>query len=431
MASANYKSDKDLREALTRFFDAAATDVVTDYAALTVGIGDAGFRLRDGVMFIEKPATTEARKAVVKRCNKLLGPVDSHEQDIDDLLWGLAAARAQGTGAASIEEVVKSVITKIEEDLSRDFVFIDNNYVVVLESPVSSMDIGPVSVMTNENIATYVGEKQPGAKWKITEGQPSYTVNADGALEVSLSHNTWRVSLKAADKNVKEQAAWLIDVALSYLRLSHEEAGPFFPRIGDVEAHPLMPDRGGETSVTIVGTKVSVGGHQIPSHYRVGEHLRNKTVTLEFKRFAAEIFDAKKSSVAERFGQGLGWMTRGRRAKDRAERLLFFFTAIEALLSSDDKTAPVTQTIARHASVILADNPEHRENIANQIKGLYAARSALVHAGKRNVSSSDANTVQYLTEALYSRVMSCVDLKSDFQKLNEALAKASYGSVWP
>jgi hypothetical protein len=35
--------------------------------------------------------------------------------------------------------------------------------------------------------------------------------------------------------------------------------------------------------------------------------------------------------LAERVGQGLGWLTRGRQAEDRAERLLYFFTAIEAL----------------------------------------------------------------------------------------------------
>ena len=53
-------------------------------------------------------------------------------------------------------------------------------------------------------------------------------------------------------------------------------------------------------------------------------------------------------------------MTRGRQARDRSERLLFFFTAIEALLSGDDKTAPVTQTIARRAATILVDDPTHR-----------------------------------------------------------------------
>jgi hypothetical protein len=42
-------------------------------------------------------------------------------------------------------------------------------------------------------------------------------------------------------------------------------------------------------------------------------------------------------------GQGLGWLSRGRQAESRTERFLFFFTALEALLSSDDKGDPVTQ----------------------------------------------------------------------------------------
>ena len=64
-----------------------------------------------------------------------------------------------------------------------------------------------------------------------------------------------------------------------------------------------------------------------------------------------------------------GWMTRGRHAEDRAERFLFFYTAIETLVSTTDKSAPVIQTIARNAASIITDKPEifHRfiEEIEN------------------------------------------------------------------
>jgi hypothetical protein len=152
-------------------------------------------------------------------------------------------------------------------------------------------------------------------------------------------------------------------------------------------------------------------------------------MSAPFTDYAA-VFTAKEGSVAERVAQGLGWMTRGRQSADRAERLLYFFTAVEALLTNSDKTAPVTQTIARHASVILADTPQDRVKIAGQFKSLYGLRSALVHSGKRGVGRSDADTVQALVEALYDRVLALVPLSSDAQNLNLALDKASYGGAW-
>ena len=104
---------------------------------------------------------------------------------------------------------------------------------------------------------------------------------------------------------------------------------------------------------------------------------------------------------------------------------------MEALLTSNDKSAPITQTIARHASVILAHKPEDRVKIASQIKDLYGLRSSLVHAGKRGVSKTDADAVQYLVESLYDRVLDQMALDADAQKFSNALEQASYGGPWP
>jgi hypothetical protein len=136
-------------------------------------------------------------------------------------------------------------------------------------------------------------------------------------------------------------------------------------------------------------------------------------------------------SLAERLGQGLGWMTRGRQTVDRAERFLFCFTAIEALLSGDDKAAPVVQTIARHAAVILQHDPQKRAKLDSEIRSHYAARSALVHAGKRNVSQLEVNTIQNIVEALYKTVIEAIPLETPFSAFHESLSDASYGLPWP
>lgn len=123
-------------------------------------------------------------------------------------------------------------------------------------------------------------------------------------------------------------------------------------------------------------------------------------------------------------------MTRGRQVSDRSERLLAFFTALEALLSSDDKSAPVTQTISRHVSVIYTQDIKTRLAVYNQIKWLYSIRSAVVHAGKREVLWQDVNNLQNYAEAVYWTVLNRCDLSMTQDRFAQSLADASHGMRW-
>ena len=89
-------------------------------------------------------------------------------------------------------------------------------------------------------------------------------------------------------------------------------------------------------------------------------------------------------SVGERLYNGLGWLTLARQTIPRAERFIHHFTALEALLTRSDPTAPITQTIGRYLSCILSNKNESRIALADTIKTLYAKRSALIHGGKRS-----------------------------------------------
>jgi Apea-like HEPN len=120
-----------------------------------------------------------------------------------------------------------------------------------------------------------------------------------------------------------------------------------------------------------------------------------------------------------------------RQSADRAERLLYNFTAIEALLSSNDKTAPVPQTIARHAAAILTDDAVARANTAQHIRELYELRSRVVHTGSRPVAWTQAKQAQNLAEHLFSRVLHRAKLSIKYTDFAEQLSVASYGSPWP
>jgi Apea-like HEPN len=176
---------------------------------------------------------------------------------------------------------------------------------------------------------------------------------------------------------------------------------------------------------------ISTDGGSVSQYYQVNKAVADHLQSINFEERAKKIFSPVSKSVGERVAQGLGWMARGRRAHDRAERFLFFYTAIEALLASSDRTAPVIQTIARHAAVILAEKVEKRYEIAKNIKTSYETRSALVHGGRRNVSKTEADDAQLMAEILYLEILEKVDLASSDESFEAGLSIASYGLRWP
>ena len=245
----------------------------------------------------------------------------------------------------------------------------------------------------------------------------------------------------------------MINIAISLLRLCYPNPErEKSPEIGDIEEMPLIEpkkfwfdDKTEEKGIVLdkidredettnqpsmgLSLPANFSIRRIPCTYLVDEVVVALTEEKKFKDRAQVIFNPPKKSLAERFGQGLGWLSRGRQTIDRAERFLFFFTAIEALLSG---YASVVQTISRHAATILHTDPQEREGFARQLRSLYKVRSKLVHAGKRDVSQKQTMEAQRIAEELYKAVMENYPLDSKFNKFQESLSKAtSCGSPWP
>ncbi|KQZ22109.1 HEPN domain-containing protein [Caulobacter sp. Root1472] len=425
------KGDRELCSAASAFFQGAQADVqplMTSWAAL---INHPGGHFEDGIPFITTQTTQDAYDAVVQRALKVLGPVVCHDSDVHDLLWRFAGARAAKGHETAIEITVSSFLEALEASAAKALVYVDRNYVMMLEQNVDQIRIGPVRAIRTRVLDAEFQAREPDRQWLLGVGGRSLTLFENGPVAFNMSEVVWSVALAASPRTVKEQAAWLIDVALSLLRLLHEGVTVYFPLIGDEEAHPLAASEAQDMALVFDGSSMSGDGGELRGYYRVDSGLVAITQSQAFLNHAGAVFDPARGTVGERFAQGLGWMTRGRRAIDRAERLLYFFTAIEALLSNDDKTAPVTQTIARHAAVILAQDPGERADLAAQIRSLYGARSSLVHTGKRSVSKSQADTVQQLVERLYGQVLEKIPLSTRHQAFNATLARASYGGTWP
>lgn len=408
----------------------------------------------------------EKQELLVKQCIRSLGVELGSDEEIELLAWYYVWQSFSNTDPISnISEITERFLDDIIGYEQRSYGYLSPNYVIEFSDQVRKIVIGPVEAIQTEYLVAREKEiSKDETIWKQILGIPgeiqaglkfdcSYS---NGLILIELPKSCWYSPMgfiKAAHRNAEETAIWSINIAISLLRLyypnpEHEK----YPRVGDVEEMPhteskkfrsggRMTGKGivlGDVDVvtnplpsSMFNAPVSSSVSRIPGTYIVDDAVVRVTEEQKFKDRVPVIFNPAKNSLAERFGQGLGWLSRGRQTVDRAERFLFFFTAIEALLSSNDKSAPVVQTISRHAATILHTDPLERENFAGQLRSLYEVRSALVHAGKRNVSQMQTMAAQKIAEELYKAVMENYPLDSKFGKFQESLSKASYGSPWP
>ena len=108
-------------------------------------------------------------------------------------------------------------------------------------------------------------------------------------------------------------------------------------------------------------------GGRTPPHYRIEESIVTAIHAPVIQERAEDIFEAKDKSLGQRVGQGLGWMTSRSAKLPIAPNVYYIFLQqFEAILTSNDKNDPITQTISRYVSVILGREPASRSSIAGK-----------------------------------------------------------------
>lgn len=405
-------------------------NICEDAAKLHSAISAGGFRFHQGYTFSVGPDVSAAQRAVVDRCMRLLGARLGSEKDVERLLWDtLANELASGSFSdAGFASAFRQGLTTSAQIVRR---VVAPNYAFRLSPGLDIVTVGPVAIRRGSSIVDEVMSWDSLGKWKIktTEGEPGLAV-VDGTPEIAVANCCFDVSVLAAQQNADEEAFWVVDVATSLLRLMVPDWESYAPSIGQVEATAVVRPKGSTGTAKLVEKTIQAGGWSLPGFYVLGANQAAQIADASFQARAKSILSPAPNSVGERAAQALGWLTRGRQSFERAQRLLFFFTALEAILSSDDKSAPVIQTIARHAGVVWTNDVAGRAKLADTVKRLYAARSALVHAGSRQVSKSDADSIQYIVEGIIFRVLKEIDLALPYAQLVSELSTASHGLPW-
>ena len=381
-ASAVVKSEKGqlrsrlkVRTALKEFLAAADKALCkTDGEVRKTIHSDNGYRMIGGRIWGYSVDLVEAQRSLIRECLSALSASVTSERDLESALWDAAVA----TGSEEAREDI--FFKEIESARTVQKTFIGPNRLIRLSSSVSALAIGRVKIISTSNVKSKIEGDHIEIRLGDREG-----LQTDGKRAfIEFPPFAWEVALLSSREYAREEAQWNINIAISLVRLGLINRGgklkSLFPYPGDVEAHPLVT-KGTHHNVGIISSQgtESFGGSTMLHWYEIDSDDVKHFDAIKLSRIADVVFDPPGRSVGERLNNGLGWMTLARQTLPRAERFIHFFTALEALLTHSDPTAPITQTIARYLSCIVTSKNEDRVTVADTIRKLYAKRSVLIH----------------------------------------------------
>lgn len=391
-----------------------------------------GYLTFNSITFKTTETFNKERQSCIRAIQKKLGTDILSEKEILDLLHKYAT---ETVDEKDIEKKIPRFIEEVSDISNTELKYIIPNYAITLVDGVEEFSIGKVKCILTKNLKK---ENLPISK-KINPsdshelGTSIRLTGADTFIHVGLSPQCFIITLKASHKNANHLANWYADVALSLVRLysyKTKRNPPLFPRIGEVDPLPFEKRDNRDKALIVTSKSTShCGGDKLHKKYEITPEIKKKINKYSFSAVCQKIFEGTEGTVSERMQRALGWMARARSSASVPERFLFFFTALEALLTNDDKTAPVTETIARHVATILA-KPKDRFFIYQKVKNLYGIRSGLVHSGKRSVSETDCNQLQLYTELTCLTVIE-KSLSQKVENFQSSLRQAGFGEKWP
>lgn len=294
------------------------------------------------------------------------------------------------------------------------------------------LECGPIRVMTSEHFVEEASIPKQGENWKLLPSEEPWPDRPKHDGNFYVYGRVWNIKCDSPKELAPQSARWLAEVFISLLRLGVRPVDYCLRAgTGKVEPTPFSANRSPSKQIIYNEQRLNIGGSDFFRQYSIDEGMKKRIAGETFQSIVQDTLSASRNTLGERLAHGLGWLTRSRQASDTSVRLLYSFTALEALFSEQSAFSPVADSISRLASVVLSDNVEHRQETYSEIKKLYSLRSDLVHRGRRNVHWLNANNIQSISETVYALVLEKADLKENHQQFLAGLKKASHGGKWP
>lgn len=383
-----------------------------------------GMRIRSRRIYTISKEFKEFSRAVIEKNLEVYGKNILHEDEVEEVLWNLICDNTKP------EDVFKDFKENLLERVSALSRVIIPNFQLRFEPGLEEIQIGPVRAVLGNKLADELS-KDSRETWK-RPGSYEERLSEAGDHTYCIDSVCWDVQIKASDQLLHQQAVWESNVALSLLRVIvvGKNGYAMVPQYGDEEM-PIGHRFDGRSIVLLAKEEIFYSRRLgVPHHYHISHEDARELATERSRQKITQIFEAKQGSVAERVKRGLGWLARARQMQDQAERHLYFCTSIEAILTSGDNDAKVTESIGRNGSIILTDNNHDRLENYQMIVQSYDVRSRIVHGGSKSVSREEARLIQEIAETLYQKVILLTDISDSYKNFQQSFKAASFGMSW-
>ncbi len=165
----------------------------------------------------------------------------------------------------------------------------------------------------------------------------------------------------------------------------------------------------------------------LPNFFLIDEARMSKTAVQHLNRLRELYAKSEPSKFERKLLAALFLYARNVSSRDPTDRLIYIFSALEAILSK--KGEQVAQSLGDQMAYLAAKDPEERVRLMKLVKRMYGLRSDYVHRGE--LLSSEEDFAQFLALAHFT-ILKLITLSERFstvEEMHEWLDKAKFSGA--
>ncbi|MCM1294037.1 MAG: HEPN domain-containing protein [Muribaculaceae bacterium] len=304
-----------------------------------------------------------------------------------------------------------------------------DNYIISLHG-INTFSVGSINIELKRNVLKEIRNiKNKIASKKSTPYRKNLThaLNSTIFFENKKRHSAFKITLNGIFADADAAAQKLVNAFITLYRIYriykfNVQPEDFLQGAGISESKPfLFTFSRTRRGLIYTNTNLSLGGFSMPQLYAISPDIVKEINKTDFMAIGNQLLDYSKlqtNTLAFNVFTALDWMARARQSEILAEKYLFNFTAIEALLSDKRKLSSLglTNNIAGYTAELLNSiisikdckrgSLENTNKIYTFMKKLYETRSKIVHNGLTKVNFNEAATSQTFAELIVFSIIS-------------------------
>lgn len=348
------------------------------------------------------------------------------DQDIKKCFWDLvdnfSINNKKGNFGNSFVDKIKGYNYK-NHNLAID------NYIISLHD-INTFSVGSINIELKRNVLKEIRNiKTSIASKKSAQYRKNLTraLNSTNFFENKKRHSAFKITLNGIFADADAAAQKLVNAFITLYRIYriyilNVKQEDFLQGAGISESKPfLFTFSSTSRGLIYTNTNLTLGGFSMPQVYAITPNIVkaiNKTDFMEIGNQLLDYSKLKTNILAFNVFTALDWMARARQSEIFAEKYLFNFTAIEALLSDKRKlpSLGLTNNIAGYTAELLTSiismkdcktgSLENTNKIYMFMKDLYETRSKIVHNGLTKVNFNEAAISQTFAELVVFGIIS-------------------------